>query len=196
MTKAKSATSPPVLILYGLDADGRPRAAGFNAAQADLAQKAAESLELQVLRIETADQIELARQLPSGEILAPGRGNVPVVRKELFDKLLALLPAPDGGPSKEAVSLMEVHAATSATATDNSGPAGKAPPVKQPPTTWAEIGVGDLVLAENWDPETGWYEAVVLEQLGDDEFKLRFRDYPEDGTLVRRRNQLALLSPA
>jgi hypothetical protein len=65
----------------------------FNAAQADLAKKAAESLELQVLRIETAEQIELARQLPSGEILAPGRGTVPVVRKELFDKLLALVPS-------------------------------------------------------------------------------------------------------
>jgi hypothetical protein len=25
MTKPKSATSPPILILYGLDADGRPR---------------------------------------------------------------------------------------------------------------------------------------------------------------------------
>jgi hypothetical protein len=66
MTKPKSATSPPILILYGLDTDGRPRAAVFNATQADLATKAAESLELQVLRIETAEQIELARQVPSG----------------------------------------------------------------------------------------------------------------------------------
>ena len=196
MTKPKSATSPPILILYGLDTDGRPRAAVFNAAQADLATKAAESLELQVLRIETAEQIELARQVPSGEILAPGRGNVPVVRKELFDKLLALVPAPDSGPSQEAASAAEVDAVPSATTTDNSGPASKAPPPKQPPTTWAEIDVGDLVLAENWDPETGWFEAVVLEQVGDDELKLRFRDYPEEGTLVRRRNQLALLSPA
>ena len=196
MTKPKSATSPPVLILYGLDTDGRPRAAVFNAAQADLATKAAESLELQVLRIETAEQIDLARQVPSGEILAPGRGNVPVVRKELFDKLLALVPAPGSGPSQEAASAAEVDAVPSATTTDNSEPASKAPPPKQPPTTWAEIDVGDLVLAENWDPETGWFEAVVLEQVGDDEFKLRFRDYPEEGTLVRRRNQLALLSPA
>ena len=153
MTKPKSATSPPVLILYGLDTDGRPRAAVFNAAQADLATKAAESLELQVLRIETAEQIDLARQVPSGEILAPGRGNVPVVRKELFDKLLALVPAPGSGPSQEAASAAEVDAVPSATTTDNSEPASKAPPPKQPPTTWAEIDVGDLVLAENWDPE-------------------------------------------
>ena len=29
MTKPKSATSPPILILYGLDTNGRPRAAGL-----------------------------------------------------------------------------------------------------------------------------------------------------------------------
>jgi hypothetical protein len=127
MTKPKSATSSPVLILYSLDTDGRPPAAGFNATQTDLAKKAAESLELQVLRIETAEQIELARQLPSGEILAPSRGNMPVVRKELFDKLLALMPTPVSGPSKEAASAADVDAATSVTATDNSEPASKEP---------------------------------------------------------------------
>ena len=136
MTKPKSATSTPDLILYGLDANGRPRATGFAAAQADLAKKVAESLELQVLRIETADQIELARQLPIGQILAPGRGIVPVVRKELFDKLLALLPAPDSGPSKETVSRMEVHAATPATTTGNSECASPTPKPKRSPTSW------------------------------------------------------------
>ena len=114
MTKPKSATSPLDLILYGLDAEGRPRAAGFNAAQADLAKKAAVSLELQVVRIETADQIELAEQLPSSQILAPGRDAVPVVRKDLFDKLLAFLPAPDSGAANEAASPVEGDAATTA----------------------------------------------------------------------------------
>jgi len=127
MTKPKSATSSPVLILYSLDTDGRLPAAGFNATQTDLAKKAAESLELQVLRIETAEQIELVRQLPSGEILAPSRGNMPVVRKELFDKLLALMPTPVSGPSKAAASAAEVDAATSVTTTDNSEPASKEP---------------------------------------------------------------------
>ena len=105
-----------------------------------LAKKAAESLELQVLRIETAEQIELARQLPSGDILVPGRGNMLVVRQELFDKLLALVPTPVSSPSKEAASAAEVAAATSVTATDNSEPASKAPPPRRPPTTWVETG--------------------------------------------------------
>jgi hypothetical protein len=36
----------------------------------------------------------------------------------------------------------------------------------------------------------------IQEAASTDELKLRFRDYPEEGTLVRRRNQLALMSPA
>ena len=45
MTKSKSETGRPLLIIYGLNAEARPRAAGFTAAQADLAKKAAQSLE-------------------------------------------------------------------------------------------------------------------------------------------------------
>ena len=105
-----------------------------------LAKKAAESLELQVLKIEIAEQIELARLLPSSEILAPSPGHMPVVRKELFDKLLALVPTPVSRPSKEAASAAEVDAATSVAATDNLEPASKAPPPRRPPTTWVETG--------------------------------------------------------
>jgi len=65
---------------------------------------------------------------------------MPVVRKELFDKLLALMPTPVSGPSKEAASAAEVDAATSVTATDNLEPAGKAPKTRRPPTTWVETG--------------------------------------------------------
>ena len=83
MTKPKPETSPPALILYGHDTAGRRCAAGFNAAQADLAKKAAESLELQILRIETSTQIELAKELPSGQIFALRRGVLPLVRNEL-----------------------------------------------------------------------------------------------------------------
>ena len=35
---------------------------------------------------------------------------MPVVRKELFNKLLALVPTPVSGPSKEAASAAEVDA--------------------------------------------------------------------------------------
>jgi hypothetical protein len=187
MTDAKSHSTAPAIVLFGLDGQGRPLAASFAADQTALALKAATSLKLQTLKIEMAEQVELAKLLPVGAILAAGRATVPLVSKALFDKLLALRPTsadPPGGDVPAAVAPLRP-----ASASNQSQP-------KRPPATLAEIDVGDLVLAEKWEPKTGWYEAVVLEQIGDDELKLRFRDYPEEGTLVRRRNQLALLSPA
>jgi hypothetical protein len=185
MTKTTSQSAAPAIVLFGLDGQGRPLAASFVADQAALALKAATSLKLQTLKVETADQVDLAKQLPVGAILAAGRATVPLVSKVLFDKLLALRSTSADPPRGDGP------------ATAAPQPPASASTQPQPlPSSWADIEVGDLVLVENWDPESGWFEAVILEQLGNDEFKLRFRDYPEEGTLVRRRNQLALLSPA
>jgi hypothetical protein len=187
MTNAKSHPGAPAIVLFGLDGQGRPLAATFAADQTALALKAATSLKLQTLKVETAEQTDLAKQLPVGAILAAGRATVPLVSKALYEKLLALRPTsanPPGGDVLAAVAPLRPASASNQ------------PQPKRSPASWAEIDVGDLVLVENWEPETGWYEAVVLEKLGDNEFNLRFRDYPEEGTLMRRRNQLALLPPA
>jgi hypothetical protein len=195
MTKPKPPASPPVIVVYGRSVDMRPWAAGFGAAQADLAEKAAESLGLRALRIETADQVELARQLPSGQIHALHRGTLPAVSEELFRKLLEMWPSLDCDASEQPSSV-EDDAETAATVTDRSQQASAAAEPKRSPSSWSEIEVGDLVFVEDLRAGFGWYEAVVLEQIGDDEFKLRFRDYPEEGSMVRRRDQLGLLPPA
>jgi hypothetical protein len=187
MTDAKSHPAAPAIVLFGLDGRGRPLAASFAPDQTALALKAATSLKLQTLKIETAEQADLAKQLPVGAILAAGRATVPLVSKALYEKLLALRPTSANPPGGDVLAAAAPQ--PSATASNQLQP-------KRSPTSWAEIDVGDLVLAENWEPKTGWYEAVVLEKLDDDELKLQFRDYPEEGTLVRRRNQLALMSPA
>jgi hypothetical protein len=187
MTDAKSHPTAPAIVLFGLDGQGRPLAATFAADQTALALKAATSLKLRTLRVETAEQADLAKQLPVGAILAAGRATVPLVSKALFDKLLTLRPTSADPPKGDAPAAAAPQRPTSAS---------NQPQPKRPPASWAEIDVGDLVLVENWEPETGLYEAVVLEKLGDDEFKFRFRDYPKEGILVRRRNQLALLPPA
>ena len=147
MTKPKPPTNSPAFILYGLDANGQPRAASFSADQADLVTKAAESLKLKVVRIETPEQIELARELPPGQILAPGKGVVPTVRKELFDKLAGLRsPSP-----KRRRRPRRARHVLSVGCPPWRQTASEAPKPKRPPTNWAEIDVGDLVLAE--DPE-------------------------------------------
>src|SRR5580704_1244955 len=102
MTNAKSHPAAPAIVLFGLDGQGRPLAATFAADQTALALKAATSLKLQTLKIETAKQVDLAKQLPVGAILAVGRATVPLVSKALFDKLLALRPTNTNPPKGDA----------------------------------------------------------------------------------------------
>jgi hypothetical protein len=59
----------------------------------------------------------------------------------------------------------------------------------------AEIQVGAIVLVSE-GTEHGFYEAVVIEEPGPDLFKVKFRDFPEEPLLVRKRQHLALLHPA
>ena len=61
------------------------------------------------------------------------------------------------------------------------------------PEDWDEIGLGSLVLAFD-PPYYAWYEALVIATNGD-MLTLKWRDYPEYGTVQRRRSQLALLPP-
>jgi hypothetical protein len=123
-------------------------AATFAADQTALALKAATSLKLQTLKIETAEQTDLAKQLRVGAILAAGRATVPLVSKALFDKLLALRPTSAAPPRGDAPA---------AASPQLPATASNQPQSKRSPAAWAEIDVGDLVLVENWEPETGWY---------------------------------------
>ena len=69
-----------------------------------------------------------------------------------------------------------------------SSPNGKAP------YGWADISVGNLVLATE-APHQGWWESVVLEAEAE-LFTLKWRDWPDLPRFVRRRWQLAILHPA
>jgi hypothetical protein len=62
------------------------------------------------------------------------------------------------------------------------------------PQDWNEIGVDHLVLAKQDGPWGGWWEAIPIEDNGD-HLSLRWRDYPNLPTFVRRRFSLALLCP-
>ena len=54
-----------------------------------------------------------------------------------------------------------------------------------------EIGVGSLVLA-TVGVEDGWWEALVI-RLDGDVLTLKWRDFPREPTVMRRRTELALL---
>jgi hypothetical protein len=150
-----SSTQVPV-VLFGVDQNGKPKAARFVEKHADLAAKAAGQLKLQVLRVTGSDIADLAGRLPTGRIHANGRGFVPYVRRDLYAKLVAAASAPaqSGQPSAQA-------------AASGSGKVGSQQNGEGTlPKNWGEIGAGHVVIALD-EPGEGWYEAIVVETVGD-----------------------------
>ena len=178
------ATSTPAsVVLFGIDSHGKPKGARFGRDHADLAIKAASQLQLRVLASNDPKVADLAARLPVGRVHATGRTFVPFIRRDLYDKLVAAAPNGNALP-------------TSTLAGGGPGAAGMGTPGGSSPNlpkTWQEIGVGDLVVAQE-GTEDGWYEAIVAEVNGD-MLTLRWRDYPRERKIVRHRLRLGLLYP-
>jgi hypothetical protein len=181
-TQLRSCPSP--LVLFGIDSRGKPKGARFGKEHASLATKAATQLQLNVLATNDPKVAEIAARLPVGRVHATGRTFVPFIRRDLYDKLVAA--AANGNLGQP---LTPPSGAT-------GGAAGSRPPGSSPnlPRTWHEIGLGDLVLAQEADAEDGWYEAVVVE-AANDMFTLRWRHYPRLRRITRHRLRLGLLYP-
>lgn len=182
---ATPSTKPAPVVLFGMDRNGKPKAARFGKDHAGLAVKAANQLQLRVLTSTDPKVIAIAARLPVGRVHATGRTFVPFIRRELYDELVAV--APNGNP----------HQPASPPASGASGSAGAKPPgasAPNVPKTWHEISLGDLVVAHQ-SPDEGWHEAIVAEVKGD-MLTLRWRDYPHERQVVRHRQRLALLYSA
>jgi len=183
--KAKHSTPgtscPSPLVLFGIDNRGKPKGARFGKEHASLAMKAATQLQLNVLASNDPKVAEIAARLPVGRVHVTGRTFVPFIRRDLYDKLVAATASGNPDPS---------NPSNGASAAASSPPGGSAPHL---PQNWQQIGVGDLVVA-NENREDGWYEAIVVEANGD-MLTLRWRDYPRVRRIVRHRLQLGLLYP-
>jgi hypothetical protein len=181
------------VVLFGLDETGKPRAARFSSEHTDLAAKAAGLMSLTICDVNSPELATIAQQLPVGRIHANGRGFVPNVRRDLYDKLVAASGAAtksdseNQGIGKPADNLTE-------TSTPNSDPASPAPSVAQGyPRDWDDIGIGHLVIAQT-NAEDGWWEAIVIARDGDT-LTMRWRDFPGYPKLVQHRTAVALLKP-
>jgi hypothetical protein len=130
---SQSETCPAIaVVVFGLGDGDKPQAARFPEKLGNLAIKAAEQLKLNVLKVTTDEVAKIAAQLPVGRINANGRGFIPYVRQDLYQKLTELAgtvqPAPAPGL----------------------------------PRSWNEIDVGHMVLAREEGVDEGWFEAIVL----------------------------------
>jgi hypothetical protein len=86
--QARPAENARTLILFGMDADKKPRAAWFTGDELALLAKAADAMDLIMCDVKTPKLAELARKLPAGRLDASGTSFVPFVRKDLYDQLV------------------------------------------------------------------------------------------------------------
>lgn len=174
--------SVPVVVL-GLDGQRRPRAGTFLSDQAAQATERAKAANYVCAPIDSAAMLKATEGIKPGDLAKEGAEFVPMVIRAAYERLL------------KATGVIGSSAPTEERREQASKDRLSVLPPPRLPTSWKDIEVGDMVLAEDAIPGDGWYEARILEKVGMDQFKLIFRDYPEEGEYVRRRDQLALPAP-
>ena len=184
MTKPSTQPAPskPIVVLYAIS-DGKGRAGVFKGPDIEPALKAASLLRFSVLPGESDGARKLARELPPGRIQAKGNNIAPFVRKDLFEKLLALAQT-ERGPAPQATEAGNDELALT------DGEAGKGKP--RLPLDWADIKKGGLVVAQAKDPEDGWWQAIVVDVTGD-LIKIRWSNEPRGRPLLKSRLALGLM---
>src|SRR3954462_6644663 len=80
----------PCLVVFGRDEAGKPHASWFDAQSADLAAKAADLMNMRVLKVETEEHKAVASQRAPGRVFASGRAFTPFARANLYSKLAEL----------------------------------------------------------------------------------------------------------
>jgi hypothetical protein len=179
MTKETNGAGPELIVL-GRDEAGKPQAARFPAGHHGLVAKAAKAMNLAVCKADGEALAELAKKLPPGRLYSTGRGFVPSVGRSLYDRIVEQLklagqPVPDETDQPNG---------------DRPGAAQAAPGL---PSSWDDVAVGHLVIAQE-SLGDGWWEAIVLARDGD-MLTLKWRDYPWQPNVLRHAGSVALLKP-
>jgi len=79
----------PILVVFGIDREGKPRSSRFAERDAELVTKAAGLLGFRLAWITDEAGRAIAEALPNGNVFARGSGFVRLVRQSAFDKLSA-----------------------------------------------------------------------------------------------------------
>ena len=174
-TGASSTDDGPALIIFGRDEKGNGHAAWFAAPEAELAERAAAMMGYKAIRVTSEALRAKALELTAGKIFGSGKALSPFCRLPLLEALEAL-----PGAFK---------------------PQGKGDGAPRPLEALTDIGrhgqklrVGSVVLATVGDGQ-GWFEAVIAEDRGEALYVLTWVGWPDDGSIVRRADALAMLPP-
>ena len=166
----------PAIIVFGRDDANKAHASWFLAADVELAERAAGYMRLRALRVTTDEHRAAALQLAAGRIFESGRGFVPFCKEAAYTALQGFEgsfepPLPVEPEPEPVITVSAV------------------------PATWADIGVGSAVLASS-GPDEGWWPSVIVEDRGEGLFVVRWQDYDDEPSFVRRGVDLGLLPPS
>jgi hypothetical protein len=174
----------PALIVFGKRPRRHPRAAWFATADAAVARWIAKQHGLSILKVTARVISQLSSPVAEWQLTPPGQPIVPTVRLATFEELQAL--ASEVGAAGEASTEASEEA-------ESTAPTAVTPQQREAAKAlWGVLTVGSLVLAQEDDPQSGWWEAIIL-AMHQDTCTLCFRDHPGDGLVKRERHQLAIL---
>lgn len=192
-SKANAAQGPDAKwIMVGLDDQGRPHASWFAEDDGDAAAVAADLMDMALICISNEELAAIAKGLPRGKLFESGKAFVPFVKRATYDQLATYL---DDDYLAAAAARVEAAAAAATAAAEDYAKASKGEVPPRQPEDWSKLLVGDLVLAQEGDPEEGWFEAIVVAQAAEDRLRLRWRDWPDLPEFTRAITDIALLHP-
>jgi len=181
----------PILVVLGIDVDGKPHGSRFEERDAPFVTRAAELMGFHAIHVAAgnAELHGIAEGLPLGKIFATGRAFVPFVGRSAFDRLATLVEGDIAAREPRPIGAKPTE--------PDGSPAADAETV--PPdayeTMWATVEVGSMVLATQPSEYDGWWESIVVAVNGD-YLTLRWRDEPNEKPFRVSRRNVALLRPA
>ena len=178
-----SKQSKPTLIVFGKRLRKQPRAAWFAASDAAVARWIAQRHGLSTLKATTRVLNELGNPIAEWQLVTRNEPILPTIRLDTFNQLQALA---DEARASGEETMHIAEGDTSAVVTVQQRAAAK--------ELWGTLAIGSLVLAQEDNPEHGWWEAIIL-AMHHNTCTLCWRDHPEDGLARRERHQLAILHP-
>jgi hypothetical protein len=186
------------LLVYGLDEAGKPKGARFPASERETVLPIVTAMKLEYSQPSSNEVASLGMKLPVGRIYARGKAFIPNIKRDLYDKLLAVAASceeeQDGLQSERtAATMAEPEGNSGSVKTPTTAPAILPPLTSGLPQNWESIAVGNMVLADE-GPGEGYWQAIVISRDGDI-VTLRYRDYPKVPQFDRHISTIGLINP-
>jgi hypothetical protein len=194
LTALTEVAASTILVVLGIDAENKPHASKFTAADREIVLRAAGLMAYRVVEL-SADEVGTLKFADPRRQGLRHRKGVRAVRskRELYDQLAAKLGTPAELVVTPPPKIAETKGPVSKEAANATADKQVAPTLTVP---WVELVVGSTVLARD-DENESWFEAIVVSVADDDRnvLRLRWRDYPEERQFNMHRGRVGVIGP-